>query len=128
MNHHQAILFLNFDEPHRVVFEILESDKVGNYQELKKFIQLIKKYGCKFALDDFGSGYSNFEKLLKRKKLKLSVKHILPNPWDTIDERYNIGKKIKGKITKVTKFGIFVEIEKGGIDTRDFKVSDLKLL
>jgi len=55
----------NFDAPQRVVFEILESDKIGNYEELKRFIRKIKKYGCKFALDDFGSGYSNFAHTLE---------------------------------------------------------------
>lgn len=49
-----------FSEPQRVVFEILENEKLGNYQEMKKFIKTIKKFGCKFAIDDFGSGYSNF--------------------------------------------------------------------
>lgn len=49
-----------FSEPQRVVFEILENEKLGNYQEMKKFIKTINKFGCKFAIDDFGSGYSNF--------------------------------------------------------------------
>ena len=54
-----------FPNPHRVVFEILESDKIGNYEELKKFIELVKSYGCKVAIDDFGSGYSNFAHILE---------------------------------------------------------------
>lgn len=49
-----------FSEPQRVVFEILEDDKLGNYNEIKNFIKLTKRFGCKFAIDDFGSGYSNF--------------------------------------------------------------------
>lgn len=55
----------NFPQPSRVVFEILEDEKVGNYQELRDFIVDIKQYGCKFALDDFGSGYSNFAHILE---------------------------------------------------------------
>lgn len=54
-----------FPQPQRVVFEILESDKIGNYAELKKFIDLVKKYKCKIAIDDFGSGYSNFSHVLE---------------------------------------------------------------
>ena len=50
----------DFSEPQRVVFEILENDKLGNYKEIKNFIKIIKKFDCKFAIDDFGSGYSNF--------------------------------------------------------------------
>ena len=49
-----------FKQPQRVVFEILENDKLGSYEEIKKFIKVIKAFGCKFAIDDFGSGYSNF--------------------------------------------------------------------
>lgn len=54
-----------FPEPNRIVFEILESDKIDNYEKLKEFISAIKKYGCKFAIDDFGSGYSNFAHILE---------------------------------------------------------------
>ncbi len=54
-----------FPHPEKVVFEILESDKIDNYKGLKQFIVDIKEYGCKFAIDDFGSGYSNFSHLLE---------------------------------------------------------------
>ena len=54
-----------FPEPQRVVFEILESHKIENYQEMKSFIQEIEKYGSKVAIDDFGSGYSNFSHIFE---------------------------------------------------------------
>jgi len=47
-----------------ITFEILEDDAINNYEELKKFITLVKKYGSKVAIDDFGSGYSNFAHVL----------------------------------------------------------------
>ncbi len=70
-----------FPEPKRIVLEILESDKVDNYEKLKEFINTIKQYGCKFAIDDFGSGYSNFAHIfeLNIDYLKIDsslVKHI----------------------------------------------------
>ncbi|NOX16052.1 MAG: EAL domain-containing protein [Epsilonproteobacteria bacterium] len=49
-----------YDKPQKVVFEILEDDEIKNFEKVKEFIEIIKKFGCKFALDDFGSGYSNF--------------------------------------------------------------------
>jgi diguanylate cyclase (GGDEF)-like protein len=55
----------HFPHPHRVVFEILENDKIANYDDIKDFIQKVKYYGCKIALDDFGSGYSNFSHILE---------------------------------------------------------------
>lgn len=55
----------NFKDPSKVVFEILESDKIENYQEIKNFIKDVKKHGCKVAIDDFGSGYSNFSHIFE---------------------------------------------------------------
>jgi len=49
----------------RVVWEILEDESIKNYDVLLNFINKVKQMGCKVAIDDFGSGYSNFEHLLK---------------------------------------------------------------
>lgn len=49
----------------RVIFEIVESESIENFDEIEKFIQKVKSYGCKIAIDDFGTGYSNFEYLMK---------------------------------------------------------------
>ncbi len=49
----------------RIIFEILESEGIENYEEVSKFIDEMKLLGCKIAIDDFGSGYSNFEHLFK---------------------------------------------------------------
>ncbi len=54
-----------FKSPQRIVFEILESHKIENYQEMKSFIKEVKKHGCKIAIDDFGSGYSNFSHIFE---------------------------------------------------------------
>ncbi len=48
-----------------VTFEILESEEMTNYTVLKNFIQIVKNYGCKVSIDDFGSGYSNFTNILQ---------------------------------------------------------------
>jgi len=47
------------------------------------------------------------------KKLALSVKRLIPNPWETVDSRYKIGDKIKGTVSKIVPFGAFVTLEKG---------------
>ena len=44
----------------RIIFEITESEGIGNYTAVNEFIKEVKRHGCKIALDDFGSGYSNF--------------------------------------------------------------------
>ena len=47
-----------------ITFEILEDDAIKNYDSLKEFIIFIKSKGSKIAIDDFGSGYSNFAHVL----------------------------------------------------------------
>jgi len=50
---------------HLVTFEILETNEIQNYVKVANFIKKIKTFGCQVAIDDFGSGYSNFEQVLK---------------------------------------------------------------
>ncbi len=49
----------------RVIFEILESEGIENFEEVASFISRMKALGVKIAIDDFGTGYSNFENILK---------------------------------------------------------------
>jgi PAS domain S-box-containing protein/diguanylate cyclase (GGDEF)-like protein len=49
----------------KVVFEIVESESIENFEGVIHFINKVKKYGSKIAIDDFGTGYSNFEYLIK---------------------------------------------------------------
>jgi diguanylate cyclase (GGDEF)-like protein/PAS domain S-box-containing protein len=49
----------------RVVFEIVESESIENFNQVVSFIRNVKGFGCKIAIDDFGTGYSNFEYLMK---------------------------------------------------------------
>ena len=48
-----------------MIFEILESEGIENYAAVSEFVDRFKSIGCRFAIDDFGSGYSNFDHLLK---------------------------------------------------------------
>lgn len=54
-----------FDIANRLVLELVESEKITRYEPVYEFINKLKKMGCKIAIDDFGSGYSNFEYLIK---------------------------------------------------------------
>ncbi|QOY55733.1 bifunctional diguanylate cyclase/phosphodiesterase [Candidatus Sulfurimonas marisnigri] len=49
----------------KVTFEILESDAIDDFKKVERFICEVKRYGAKIAIDDFGSGYSNFSYLTK---------------------------------------------------------------
>ena len=48
-----------------IIFELLESEGIENYKEVMNFIEEVKSYGAKIAIDDFGSGYSNFERIVE---------------------------------------------------------------
>jgi small subunit ribosomal protein S1 len=53
----------------------------------------------------------NFDKSAGR--ISLGLKQLTPYPWENIEERYPVGKKIKGKVVSITDYGAFVELEKG---------------
>src|SRR5436309_12711496 len=46
-------------------------------------------------------------------RLSLGLKQVLGNPWDTIKDRYPSGKVVEGRVTRLVKFGAFVELEEG---------------
>lgn len=46
-------------------------------------------------------------------KISLGLKQLTPDPWTNIAEKYQAGQKITGKVSSLTDFGAFVELEKG---------------
>jgi len=46
-------------------------------------------------------------------RFSLGIKQLEPDPWETVKERYEVGKKITGAITNITDFGVFIELEEG---------------
>jgi len=46
-------------------------------------------------------------------RLALSIKQVAPNPWDKAATEYKIESKYKGKVVKISDFGVFVELEPG---------------
>jgi small subunit ribosomal protein S1 len=48
-----------------------------------------------------------------KKRISLGLKQLQPHPWDLVAERYKVGERIQGTVTRVTDFGAFVELEKG---------------
>lgn len=108
----------------RITFEILESINIYDYKAINSFIKEVKKYGCKISLDDFGSGFSNFNYLINidfdylkidgqfikeifNKKNQSAIKSIL---------LYCKENGIKTVAEYVSSYEIYLEVKKLGID------------
>jgi EAL domain-containing protein (putative c-di-GMP-specific phosphodiesterase class I) len=71
----------------KITFEITETVAASSFRFTQQFIKQIRRFNCKFSLDDFGSGYSSYSylKSLSIDYLKIDgvfVKDILNNPAD----------------------------------------------
>ena len=55
----------NRDICDKLIFELLEDKETQHYDTVKSFIQTAKGYGIKIAIDDFGSGFSNFIRIIE---------------------------------------------------------------
>jgi EAL domain-containing protein (putative c-di-GMP-specific phosphodiesterase class I) len=66
-----------------VVFEILETENIEQFDTVIDFILNVKKYGAKIAIDDFGSGYSNLVNILYLKPDYLKIDASLVKNIDT---------------------------------------------
>ena len=49
----------------------------------------------------------------EKKRISLSLKKLLPHPWENIEEKYKVGDKVSGRVVSLTDYGAFIEIEKG---------------
>lgn len=49
----------------------------------------------------------------ENRRMSLSIKQLEKNPWETIDKQFHVGQKIKGTISNITDFGIFVQLMPG---------------
>ncbi len=79
----------------RIVFEILEDESIENLETIKEFIKKVKTYGVQIAIDDFGSGYSNFERILELEIDILKIDGSLIKNIDTNELNKKIVKTIK---------------------------------
>lgn len=49
----------------------------------------------------------------EERKISLGSKQLQDDPWDVIEEKYIVGKDVKGKVINLTQFGAFIELEEG---------------
>jgi len=49
----------------------------------------------------------------EEQKIALGIRQTEENPWDTVQDRYPVGTRIKGKVRNFTSYGVFVQLEDG---------------
>lgn len=49
----------------------------------------------------------------EKRRISIGMKQLQPHPWDTVAEKYKLGERVRGTVTRVADFGAFVELEPG---------------
>ncbi len=49
----------------------------------------------------------------ENERFSLGVKQLIADPWEEIPKRYQIGDRVEGKVTNITDFGVFIQLEDG---------------
>ena len=80
-----------------ITFEILESEEIKDYKVVEQFILMVKEYGCSIAIDDFGSGYSNFTNVLL-----LNIDYIKLD--GSLIEKLNTDSNVENVVKSIIKF------------------------
>ena len=75
----------------------LSWDSVGTPEEVVKLGQELEVYVLRVDAEN--------------KKIALSLRRLQPEPWETINERYEVGDLVDAKVTKLTNFGAFARVE-----------------
>lgn len=83
-----------YNVSNQVIFEILEDENIKSYDLLINFINKVKALNCKIAIDDFGSGYSNFEHILNMNIDYLKIDASIIKKIATSSNSYKITKTI----------------------------------
>lgn len=95
-------------DPTRVIFEITETAAFFNLELVQHFVHQIKKLGCKFALDDFGVGFSSFYYI---KKLDIDYLKIDGSFIQKLPENENDQVFVKAMVEISRVFGMKVIAE-----------------
>lgn len=78
----------------RIVFELVEDENLDSVERVENFIAKVKNMGAKIAIDDFGSGYSNFAYILKMRPDYIKIDGSLIKNIDINHDSYMITRAI----------------------------------
>ena len=101
-----------------IVKEVLDFGLVVEISRNKGFIHISELAWNNAAkvLRDYKEGDTVEAKIIsiddEKKNVKLSVKQLLENPWDSVKEKYSIGDVLERPVSEVFEFGLLIELEK----------------
>ncbi len=118
------IVVLGID-PARIIFELTETAAFYNLEEVRHFVKRIKDLGCRFALDDFGVGFSSFYyiKELDFDYLKLDGSFIANLPRNPNDQVFVRAMVEISRVFGLSVIAEWVEDQETAEMLREFKVS-----
>lgn len=76
--------------------------KVGRVEYINKELEIGQEIEAKILSID-----------LDNKRMSISCKALIDDPWDTVSTRYKVGNKYEGTISKIASFGLFINLEPG---------------
>jgi len=85
--HHKII---EFPYPENITFEILETDFIGDFNIIASFVEEVRVLGCTIAIDDFGSGYSSMENIMRIKPEYIKIDGTLIQALEKSEESRTI--------------------------------------
>ena len=106
------------DTVQAIVKEVLDFGLVVEISRNKGFIHISELAWNNAAkvLRDYKEGDTVEAKIIsiddEKKNVKLSVKQLLENPWDSVKEKYSIGDVLERPVSEVFEFGLLIELEK----------------
>ena len=105
---HQLLKSTGVD-PHRLCFEITESSVIANMDVAQQFVGGLRKLGCRFALDDFGSGLSTFDYL---KQLEVDYVKLDGQLMHSLTEDIDLQNKVREIVKSASDLQILTIAER----------------
>lgn len=106
-----------------IVEGVVESiEKFGAFVNISGFRALLPISEISFErIDDVGTVLKEGEKLTlkvlktdwKNERVSVSLKALIKSPWETVEEKFSVGSKIDGEISRIADFGLFINLDKG---------------
>jgi len=103
-------LINRYDNGKRLIFEIVESEDINDYEEVSYFVEEVKQLGVRIAIDDFGSGFSNYKRIFDISPSFLKIDGSLIKNIDTDKNSFELVKSIVSltKALDIETIGEFV--------------------